>query len=223
MAILLGADEAGRGPILGPLVLAAVAIEDKDLKKLEKIKIVKDSKLLSPKQREEAYKKIVKVIKEYKIIIVSPQEIDEAVESDKGMNLNWLEAHKTAEMINQLKPDDAFIDCPSNNIQAYTAYLKNIVKNSKTNLICRHKADVLFKVVSAASILAKVTRDAELAKLQKEIPIKLGSGYLTDPITQEFLEKYHEMYPDIIRKSWITYKRLLEKKNQQQLSEFTDE
>lgn len=220
MAILFGIDEAGRGPILGPLVLAAVTIEDKDLPKLEALPI-KDSKLLTKQQREQLYKEIIKVVKAYKIITVEPQEIDEAVESD-SLNLNWLEAHKTAELINELKPDDAFIDCPSPNIPAYTAYLQNII-NTKTNLVCKHKAESLFKVVAAASILAKVTRDNEITEIQKNIPYKIGSGYLTDPITQEFLQKNYQDYQNIIRKSWVTYKKLLEKQNQKSLGEFTDE
>jgi ribonuclease HII len=218
--ILLGIDEAGRGPILGPLVLAAVAIEAKNLPKLEELPL-KDSKLLTPKQREDLYPKIIKVVKAYKILIINPSEIDEALESDT-LNLNWLEAEKTAEIINELNPDDSFIDCPSNNIKAYTAYLKNIINNQKSNLICEHKADTTFKIVAAASILAKVTRDKEIANIQKEIPEKIGSGYLTDPITQEFLQKNHQDYGNIIRKSWITYKKLLEQKNQKALGEFTD-
>lgn len=221
MALLLGLDEAGRGPILGPMVMAAAAIDDKDLPKLEALPI-KDSKLLTPKKREELYEEIIKILKKYKILIIYPSEIDEAIDGDNELNLNWLEAEKTAEIINELKPKDAFIDCPSPNIKAYTAYLSNII-NTKTNLVCKHKAETLFKLVAAASILAKVTRDREIANIQKTIPEKIGSGYLTDKITQEFLQKHYEAYDDIIRKSWITYKRLLEKKHQKDLGEFTDE
>ncbi len=221
MTLLLGLDEAGRGPILGPMVIAAVAMKDSDLHKLEALP-VKDSKLLTPKKREELYKEITKITKKYKILIIYPAEIDEAIQGDNNLNLNWLEAEKTAQIINELKPGEAFIDCPSPNIKAYTAYLSNII-NTKTNLVCEHKADAKFKLVAAASILAKVTRDREVAKIQKTIPEKIGSGYLTDPITQEFLQKHHQAYNDIIRKSWITYKRLLEKKHQKDLGEFTED
>lgn len=223
MAILLGIDEAGRGPILGPLVLAAVAVEDKNLKKLENLKNLRDSKLLSPKQRKELYPKIIKLAKSTKILIINPNEIDEAIEGDNNLNLNWLEAEKTAQIINELNPNTAFIDCPSPNIPSYTAYLKNIVNNQDINLKCEHKADTKFKVVAAASILAKVTRDEEIAKIQKTIPEKIGSGYLTDPVTQAFLQRNHQLYNDIIRKSWITYKKLLEKQFQKDLGEFTED
>ena len=161
MTLLLGLDEAGRGPILGPMVIAAVAMKDSDLHKLEALP-VKDSKLLTPKKREELYKEITKITKKYKILIIYPAEIDEAIQGDNELNLNWLEAEKTAQIINELKPGDAFIDCPSPNIKAYTAYLSNII-NTKTNLVCEHKADAKFKLVAAASILAKVTRDREVA------------------------------------------------------------
>lgn len=209
------------GPILGPLVLAAVAVEDKNLKKLEELP-VKDSKLLSKKQRNELYTKITNLAKATKILIINPLEIDEAIDGNNSLNLNWLEAEKTAEIINELNPNEVFIDCPSPNINAYTGYLKKKIKNKNTNLNCEHKAETKFKIVAAASILAKVTRDNEVANIQKEIPEKIGSGYLTDKITQEFLQKNHKTYPNIIRKSWITYKKLLKKQFQKSLGEFKD-
>ncbi len=174
MTISLGIDEAGRGPIIGPMVLAAVAIEDKDLKKLEEIKNLKDSKLLKPKQREELFQKITKIAKDYKILVVEPQEIDIAIDGANPLNLNWLEAEKSAQMINEVNPDNIFVDCPSNNIQTYSAYLKNLLKNKESKLICEHKADFTFKIVAAASILAKVTRDQKIAEIQKKIPEKIG-------------------------------------------------
>ena len=182
---------------------------------------VKDSKLLTPKQREILYKKITKIAKAYKILVIEPQEIDEALESDT-LNLNWLEAHKTAEITNELNPNDVFIDCPSPNIQAYSSYLKNIINNQNINLICKHKAESLFKLVAAASILAKVTRDKEIAELQKNIPEKIGSGYPADPITQKFVKENHEKYQNIIRKSWAPYKKILKNKYQKSLEEFED-
>lgn len=203
------------------MVLAAVAIEEKNLKKIENLPNLKDSKLLTQKQREILYKKILKVAKAYKILIINPNEIDEAIDGENTLNLNWLEAHKSAEIINELKPDHTFIDCPSPNIQAYTTYLKNLIK-TKSEIICKHKAETLFKLVAAASILAKVTRDNEIKEIQKNIKENIGSGYLTDPATTAFLEKNHREYQNIIRKSWVTYKKLLEKQFQKALTEFED-
>ena len=93
------------GPVIGPMVMAGVLIEEKDLPKLKSLG-VKDSKLLTKEKREELFKKIIKTVKKYKIIIIPPKEIDNALESDH-LNLNWLEAHKSAEIINRLKPNKA--------------------------------------------------------------------------------------------------------------------
>ncbi len=202
MRTVLGADDAGRGPVLGPMVLAAVVINEADSDKLKNLG-VKDSKLLTPKQREELYDKIINTVKGYKIIIITPQEIDVALESENS-NLNTLEASKFAELINYLKADISIIDCPSNNIPAYSSQLKKML-TVKTDLQCYHKADSRFFSVGAGSILAKVTRDREIEKIQKKIKEPIGSGYPADPITKEFLKNNWDKYPEIFRHSWATY------------------
>src|SRR3989344_8165194 len=196
--LIYGSDEAGRGPVIGPLVMAAVITEENNIEKLMRIG-VKDSKLLTPEKRNSMFEKIKAAVKNYKIIIIQPNEIDEAVESTKGMNLNWLEAHKTAELLNNLKPDAAYIDCPSVNTKAYTAYLRKLLKH-KVELFVEHKADLNYPVVSAASILAKVTRDIEIEKIQEKIKQDIGSGYPSDPVTQKFIKENYKKYPDIFRK-----------------------
>src|SRR3989344_7917609 len=121
MTLICGLDEAGRGPVIGPLVMCGVLINEEDEIKLKNIK-VKDSKLLTPKQRERLYFKIKKIVKKYKLIVLQPYEVDEALNSD-SLNLNWLEADNMARIINELKPDQAYIDCPSNNIKKFNSYL----------------------------------------------------------------------------------------------------
>ena len=217
MSLICGIDEAGRGPVIGPLVICGVLINEKDLPKLKALN-PKDSKLLTPKRRSELEKRIKQVVKDYKIIKVSPKEIDNAVES-KTLNLNWLEAIKCAEIINSLKPNTVFLDCPSNNINAFSDYLKNYLDNKKTSLICSHKADQKYMVVSAASIIAKTTRDFEIEKIKEKIGIDFNSGYPSDKKTQEFLKKYHNKFPDIFRKSWASYKNI-KKAKQKSLAEF---
>ncbi|MBT3985644.1 ribonuclease HII [archaeon] len=203
MTIICGVDEAGRGPLIGPLVVAGVAIDEKDLPKLLALN-PKDSKLLSPKQRDELFPKIKEITK-YKIFIIPPQEIDDALNSPT-LNLNWLEAIKYAMTINYLKADTAYVDCPSNNNTAFKDYMENLMKQP-TKLIVENKADDTYPIVSAASILAKVTRDAEVKKLREKYG-DLGSGYPADPKTKEFLKKYHKKYPEIFRKTWASYKRV---------------
>jgi len=195
------------------MVLAGVAIEEEKLGSLQALG-VKDSKLLSPTQREVLYDKIIKIVKSYKILVTQPADIDKAVFVN---GLNTLEAIKFSQLINALKPDVAIVDCPSTNIGAYTEELKLLLKQP-TNLRCEHKAEK-YPVVAAASILAKVTRDREIEKM-KETYGDCGSGYPADPKTKQFLKENWDKYPEIFRKSWSTYKAYSEGKKQKSLSEF---
>src|SRR3989338_9677386 len=160
--------------------MCGILIEEKEEEKLRKIE-VKDSKLLTPKQRENLFGKIKKIVKDYKIIVISPEEIDKAVNGHDGLNLNRLEARKSAEIINELSPEKAIIDTPSNNIETYKKYLIKFVKNKNADFVLEHKADFKYPTVSAASILAKVTRDKEIKKIKNKIKHDFGSGYMTDP------------------------------------------
>ncbi len=216
--LICGIDEAGRGPIVGPLVMAGILVDEKDLPKLEKIG-VKDSKLLTPKKREFLFEKIKKISKKYKILVVQPDEIDAALDSD-SLNLNWLEAHKSAEIINELKPDKAIVDSPSNNCAAYKRYLLKLLKNKDIEIIVEHKADTNYVVCAGGSILAKVTRDREIEKIKKSIGNNFGSGYMADPLTKDFFEKNFDKHPEIFRKTWMPYKKLKSAKQQKSLSEF---
>lgn len=217
MVLICGIEEAGRGPVIGPLVMVGVLMEEKDLYKLERLK-VKDSKMLTAKQREALFDKILEVLKGKSILIITPQEIDETLESDH-LNLNWLEAIKTAEIINALQPDKAILDCPSPNIAAYESYVKKFLKNKEIELKGEHKAEK-YPIVAAASILAKVTRDREVKKIEKLVGKDIGSGYPSDPVTQKFIKENLDEFPEIFRKTWITYKKLKGEKSQKNLTNF---
>jgi len=212
---ILGIDEAGRGPVIGPMVLAGVLIDENRLNKL-KILGLKDSKQYSAGQREELYKKIVTIVDGYELLIVSPSEIDTSL-NDPNHNLNWLEADKMIELWEKFRPGKLIADCPSINIEKFTEYVRNRV-NQKTILVLEHKADENYPVVSAASILAKVTRDKSIETL-RGIYGDFGSGYLTDAKTQKFLNTKHNL--PIFRKSWISWKRVDKDKNQKKLGEFS--
>ncbi|MCH7770939.1 MAG: ribonuclease HII, partial [Bacteroidetes bacterium] len=150
--------------------MCGVLVDEKQEEKLRKIG-VKDSKLIGRKKRNELFSKIKKIVKDYKIIIVEPKEIDKAVEGHDGLNLNWLEAKKSCMIINELNPDKAYIDSPSNNVVKYKNYVRKYIKNKKIELVVEHKADQKFISVSAASILANVTRDSEIMKIKKQIGV----------------------------------------------------
>jgi ribonuclease HII len=217
MTLICGIDEAGRGSVIGVLVIAGVLIEEDDL---DDIKDAKDSKLLTHKERLILCRRIVKRVSKYKIITVQPEEIDKAVKGHDGLNLNWLEARKTVEIINHLKPDKAFIDCPSNNIKAYASYLRDLLEHKDIELIVEHKADAKYKTVSAASILAKCEREKDVVKIEKKVGQSIGSGYPSNPVCQKFLEENWDKYPNIFRKSWTSYQRVVKKKWQSMLSDY---
>jgi len=223
--LICGIDDSGRGPVVGPMVLAGILLKKDDETKLKQLG-VKDSKLLSPKRRETLAKKIRKITKYY-IIKISPEEIDSR--ASIGLNLNQLEAVKAADIINKLLKNkekiktEVILDCPSVNITAWKNYLLRYVdeKIKNATFVVEHKADVRYPACSAASIIAKVTRDAEIEKIKKKIGINFGSGYPADPLTQEFLkhaDKYKKLH--IIRETWQTMKTFRGKKEQKSLSEF---
>src|SRR3989344_8600678 len=151
MVLIAGIDEAGRGPVIGSMFLVGVMCKEEDLPKLKSIGAI-DSKLLTHKKRITLSVKIRKIAKEIKAVRLSPAEIDAAVDGDNGLNLNWLEAEKTAEIINALKPDKAIIDCPSPNIKDYTSYLKRRLTHKKVELVLEHQAE-RYEIVGAASIV----------------------------------------------------------------------
>jgi ribonuclease HII len=213
MTKVLGIDEAGRGPVIGPLVMAGVMIEEGQEKMLGE---VKDSKLIPHPKRLKLDQHLRENF-EHKVVITSPEEIDKALNST-DLNLNWLEAHKQAEIINALNPDVAIIDCPSTNPPKFEEYLRNLLNNKEIKLIVEHKADAIYPVCSAASILAKVERENQVDKLKEKYG-NTGSGYPADPNTKAFIKDNWNKHPEIFRKTWATYKKIAEqeKANQQTL------
>jgi ribonuclease HII len=214
---VLGIDEAGRGPVIGPLVIAGAMINEKDEVKLEEMG-VKDSKLIPPGKREAMFDRIQKIVKNFDILIVEPKEIDKTLFSE-DMNLNKLEAVKSADIINKLKPDKVILDCPSTNTKSYEEYVRSLLKNKDIDIVCEHKADLNYLPVGAASILAKVTRDEEIGKISKKYGL-VGSGYPADEITQRFIKANFEKHPEIFRKSWKTFQKLVKEKEQKGLGNF---
>ncbi|MBI4438762.1 ribonuclease HII [Candidatus Woesearchaeota archaeon] len=220
MVLTCGIDEAGRGPILGPMVMAGVVLDEQAAGEL-KLLGVKDSKLLTISRMRELYGKITGLSARHMITVIPAEEIDSALESST-LNLNWLEAQKTAHIISQLKPDKAIIDSPSVNLASYKSYLARLLQDSRTELIVEHKADLNHVECGAASILAKVTRENEIEKIKNQIGNNFGSGYLTDPLTKAFLDDNFDKHPAVFRKSWIPYKRAAETKAQRTLEAFTE-
>jgi ribonuclease HII len=210
--LIAGVDDAGRGSVIGPLVIAGVLIRKEDLLRLVCLG-VKDSKLLSPKRRVQLAKEIKKTAVKWHAIDLSTSEIDKVVETGRKLRrLNHLEAKTMAQVIAVLKPDVAYVD--ASDVLA-ERFKQQILENLpfRVQIISEHKADAKYPIVSAASILAKVERDKAIQEL-KEKHGDFGSGYITDPKTVSFLEdwiKKFGTYPEFVRKSWKPAKRI--KKN----------
>jgi ribonuclease HII len=208
---IAGVDDAGRGPIIGPLVIAGVLVEEKALPLLQSLG-VKDSKLLSPQRREQLSAEIRKIAIKWHIIALSPEKIDDIVTNGKKLHkLNRLEAHTMAEVITALEPDIAYVDASDVLADRFGKHIEEKLP-FKIKIISEHKADRKYVAVSAASIIAKVERDRLIEELADKYG-DMGSGYVTDPKTIKFLEnwiKKHGSYPDFVRKSWKPAKKLKE-------------
>lgn len=217
----LGIDDAGRGPVIGPMILAGCLIEEEKEKEFKKLG-VKDSKQLTPKRREFLADKIREMAETFEVVIVHPEEIDG--KNFHGINLNQLEAIKMAEVINKINKGyskiKVIVDCPSTNISSWKDFLKTQIENlSNLEISCEHKADQNHVSVSAASILAKSVREKEMDKLKEKYGSEIGSGYCSDPCTCRFLEKNKETHKDdgIFRKTWATWKNVQDKSMQKKL------
>ena len=220
----MGIDDAGRGPLIGPMFLAGILIDEKDEAYL-KHEGVNDSKQVAHPVRI----RLAGIIKDhaikYKVVKADPDQIDHSINT--GVNLNTLEAIKAAEIINDLisgvsEKIKIIVDCPSVNTLAWKATLFHYIKHKDNiELHCEHKADANHPSVSAASILAKVEREEAVAKLKEEYG-NIGSGYPSDPDTKKFLKEYGKKYANsgIFRKSWATWKKLFPENQQANLFDF---
>ena len=195
---VLGLDEAGRGAVLGPMTVGAFLIDDEAYAELESIGVT-DSKKLSAKKREV----IAGLLPDLGTGVV--REVT-AREIDAG-NLNRLEEEVFIELIEQLQPDHVILDAPTHprGIPALTQRI--LAKLTYTPTLCiEPKADLNYLPVGAASILAKVQRDAVISSLGE-----LGSGYPSDPTTRAFLIealRSEAPMPAFVRTRWSTLDNL---------------
>lgn len=207
--LVAGVDDAGRGCVIGPLVIAGVLMKEEEMPKLVELR-VRDSKLLSPRRRETLAIEIKKIAKKYSVIKLSPREIDKVVQTGRKLHrLNRLEAQTMAKVIELLKPDIAYVDASDVLEERFKQHILECLP-FKVEIVSEHKADRNYPIVSAASIIAKVERDKEIADL-KEKHGDFGCGYPTDPKTTSFLQQCLQKlgeYPDFVRKSWKPAKKV---------------
>lgn len=217
--LVLGIDEAGRGPVIGSMIIGGVLDTDRASIAYSEMGC-KDSKLVPPEKREELKEKILSRSKEARFIEVSASEIDFL----RGrMSLNEIEAKKMAELVQMFdeKPEQLIIDCPDTIPDNFLRRLHKYL-GPNINAIIEHKADVNHPIVSAASIIAKCERDDSVRRLEERYG-PLGTGYPHDPLTKKFLEECFQStgkFPSCVRKSWETARVFQERKCQKMLSEY---
>ncbi len=202
---ILGIDEAGRGPVIGPLIVAGIVIPDDKIPVLERMGI-KDSKKLTPTRRKVLSRKLKNMF-EYETVEITAQDIDNLRASD--VNLNEIEKIAMLKIIDKLDYDCVIIDSVDIKPERLKNEIQSIVGNIE--IISEHKADDKYIQVAAASIVAKYERDSIIENLKKEYRKigEIGSGYPSDPKTKRFLENFtYEEMPKIVRKSWKTIQKI---------------
>lgn len=213
--MIVGVDEAGRGPVMGPLVVAGVAVEsDVRLRQLN----CRDSKKLSPERREALAPEIEKVSK-FELVVIPAERID-VMRAE--MSLNDFEAKLFAQVIEKLHPETAYVDAADVDEIEFKRSVRRELRFD-VEIVSQHNADELFPVVSAASILAKVRRDSEMRRIEGAIGRTIGSGYASDTDTIAFLEAWireHGSLPPHTRTSWDTARRLLAASKNHKLDDF---
>ena len=196
---IVGIDEAGRGPVIGPMVYCAFAVQVKD-SDLLKATGVNDSKALTPAKRDAIFAKITDPNTPFlnEVDVIGPEEISRTMSSARdGVNLNSLSHNSAISLIRR------FLD---KSISVKAVYLDTVGSEAKyeqklrtlfpsIHFVVSQKADAKFICVGAASIVAKVTRDRRIADIEAFYRTPLGSGYPGDPITVKFLKRIvHPFY-----------------------------
>ncbi|MFP4119231.1 MAG: ribonuclease HII [Candidatus Woesearchaeota archaeon] len=232
MKLVAGIDEAGRGPVIGPLGLAIVACEEPVRQLLSKSG-VRDSKVLSVKKRLDLARLIRKSCF-HAYTLIPPGKIDASM-LDEDSSLTVLEANESAKLIARIAKklsrketlSRIIIDLPSRNKSSYIAAIRSCLPSSlkQLEIIAEHRADENHVQVSAASILAKVARDSAIRSFEKNHGVGLGSGYPSDPNTKTALRNHFDLLESesFLRMQWATVKALQQEKLQSSLSDFYNE
>jgi len=212
--LVAGIDEAGRGPVIGPMVICLAIVDKEKEAELKEIG-VKDSKLLTPEKRIDLFDKIKKICR-ISYVIITARKINEQM---KSKSLNEIEANYIEKLIRSIDEktmgeiEKIYVDVPD---PMPTKFLKRLKLNKEIveKIHASHKADVKFPICSAASIVAKVIRDEQIEKIKKELQCDFGNGYTHDPATIECLKKNidNKQWQKYLRMKWDTIKKILREK-----------
>ena len=212
MSLILGIDEAGRGPVIGPMTIGGAIIESSRLKELEELKL-RDSKKIARDVRTELFSSLEGFLDGSRVLTYDPDSLKQ--------NLTDLELDAIAELIEEFQPDEVFIDAPvpPRAIPGFVQLLRTRISKRDIKITAKNKADDIFPIVSAASILAKVSRDRAVEALW-EIHGNFGWGYPSEPQTENFLRSCYEStgsFPDCVRMRWGTVQRIIGEVQQKSL------
>ena len=215
---IAGVDEAGRGPMIGPMVVCGILMESKDLPSLKRMG-AKDSKVLTPRRRAELSQAINNVAAKVELEIISAYDIDSY---RKKMTLNEIEVQAFIAILKKLKPKEAYLDAADVKADRFGSTIgeRSGLAKLGCKIVSEHKADAKYPVVSAASIIAKHKRDSIIESLHHEYG-DFGSGYPADPKTVEFVKGYiieNKKLPLIVRTSWESVTKLEDKYRMKQSS-----
>lgn len=202
--VLAGVDEAGKGPVVGSMFIAGFATDAAGVEALKRLG-VKDSKLLTPKRREELAGKI-ETLGKIAVVELTASRIDE-LRKRTTVNLILVDAY--GEVLQALRPAKAWLDAPDVFPERFAERVGAACGLAPPpEIVAEHGADATYPIVSAASILAKVRRDRSIRALEARLGFPIGSGYPSDPATVAALPRLLREAPAEVRHSWETVGRV---------------
>ena len=225
--IIGGGDEAGRGAVVGPLVVSVVCVSKGKERKLAEIG-VRDSKLLTRRKRDFLFDEIMDLCEEVKYYPITNEEINSAMRS--GVSINQLEAMRFAQLVDGLQSNvkKIYVDSPDVRAERFGTRIGLSSKKPMSvmgvrgdgrqkgsiKVVSEHKADARYPVVSAASIIAKVIRDREMERIERESGVDIGSGYPSDRYTVDAIKSNlsSKRLNPYIREYWKTLERIKQRK-----------
>ena len=219
--IILGIDEAGRGPVMGPMVYACAYWKeeyDDDIRKKFKFN---DSKALKPAEREKMFEQIKSHpnIIRYELIILPSDYISREMLKRQKVSLNQISQDSAKTLIKMARDKGVnirkiYVDTVGP-ADTYQNYLEASLGDDTIKVKVQPKADATFECVSAASIVAKVTRDKQIENLELNDK-DCGSGYPSDPKTKDWLKNNYDNvfgFGREVRFSWKTVDNMFKENN----------
>jgi ribonuclease HII len=212
----IGADEAGKGPVLGPMVAAAVRVRAPGVTLPDG---VDDSKRLSPDRRADMADRL----RDDPAVDIGVATVEPARIDDPETDMNGVTVAAQAEAIRAVAVDDDVVTVDAGDVDA-DRFGRRVCEavGATVTMRAEHRADERHPHVAAASVVAKVERDTRIKALAERYG-EVGSGYPSDERTRAFLAEYvrnNGELPACARRSWATCDDVLAAAEQSSLSEF---